>query len=204
MRRFLPLFLIVLLTGAQCSAQAITDAAIGAFTASYASETAKDYNKAINDLKGIYNERFYEANIRMGWLHYLKKDYELAQRYYRLAIKTRPGSIEALTGLVAPAAAAQNWTEVFATYQRILALDPNHSLTNYRIALMYYYRKEFAQAEKHLQRIVERYPFDYDIVLLTAQVKLALGKLGESKTYYQRALLYNPSNTDIRTVLSKL
>src|ERR1051326_4875398 len=111
MRRALSLLLATWLILPRLQAQAITDQAIGAFTASYASETAKDYNKAINDLKGIYNERFYEVNVRMGWLYYLKKDYELSQRYYRLAIRTRPSSIEALFGFVAPAAAAQNWTE---------------------------------------------------------------------------------------------
>lgn len=201
MKFILTLSLITL--SLQVQAQ-ISDQVINAFSSSYNAETTKDYVKAINDIKGVYSDQSYEMNLRLGWLCFQKKDYNESQRYYRQAIKIKPNSIEAMFGFINPAAAAQNWSEVFSTYQKILTLDPNNSVANYRIALMYYYRKEFASAEKNLQRAIDRYPFDYDIVLLLAQVKLALGKIGESKACYQRALLYNPSNSEIKAVLQKL
>lgn len=185
-------------------AQEFNQQVLNAFSASYASESAKDYGKAITDLQPAYSEGFYEINLRLGWLNYLLKQYTASEKYYRQAMKLKPSSIEAMFGYINPVAAELKWADVFMTYQKVLAVDPNHSLANYRIALMYYYRKEFATAEKHLQKIVERYPFDYDIVLLLAQTKLALGKTSESKAYYQRALIYSPNNSEIKSVLSKM
>lgn len=203
MKTLLPL-LFLLLSGTGAFAQDVSQPVLNAFSASYTAEASKDYAKAIAALTPVYNQNSYEMNLRLGWLEYLSKDYTSSARYYRQAIKLKPSSIEAMLGLVNPLAAQQTWADVFATYQKILSIDPNHSLVNYRIALMYYYRKEFASAEKHLARVIDHYPFDYDIVLLSAQVKLALGKLGESKALYQRALLYNPNNQEIKNVLSKL
>lgn len=184
--------------------QEINDQMINAFSASYVAETSKDYDKAIKDIKAVYNERSYEANIRLAWLNYEQKNYDQSVIYYQLAIKLKPSSIEAMLGYVYPAVALEKWDDLFAMYQRILVLDPNNLLINYRIALMYYYKKEFSSAEKQLQRNLEHYPFDYDNILLMAQVKLAMGKITDSKLYYHRALLYNPSNDEIRKVLNKL
>jgi tetratricopeptide (TPR) repeat protein len=199
------LFTVLLITSLSLTAGAqANEQMVSAFSTSYTAETAKDYAKAIADLKSVYSDQSYETNLRLGWLYYQKKEYKEAQNYYRQALKIKPKSIEAMFGFINPGAALQNWPEVFGMYQKIIALDPNNSLANYRIALMYYYRKEFGSAEKHLQKVAELYPFDYDIVLLLAQTKLALGKIGESKAYYQRALLYSPSNSEIKAVLNKL
>ena len=203
MKQVLLLFAGIAITGT-AAAQALSEHGLAAFSNSYSAEAGKDYSKAISALQPVYNENFYEVNLRLGWLSYENKDYDGATKYYRQAVKLRPASIEALFGLVNPDAALKNWAEVFTSYQKILTLDPQNSLANYRIALMYYYRKEFAAAEKCLQKVVDHYPFDYDSILLMAQVKLAQGKLAESKSYYQRALIYNPSNSEIKSVLSKL
>ena len=203
MKRFILLFFIGSIS-IQSYAQDISESVITAFSQSYTAETSKEYDKAIGYVKAVYNENVYEINLRLGWLYFSKKDYTQASNYYKQAMKVRPSSIEAMLGFVNAAAALQKWEEVFSVYQKILVLDPNNSLVNYRIALMYYYRKDYVSADKHLQRVVERYPFDYDSLLLMAQVKLAGGKLTESKNYYQRALLYNPSNDEIKKVLNKL
>lgn len=199
----LTLLVIVLSLSVGCYAQ-VSEQTINAFAASYTSENAKDYAKAINDIKLFYTDGSYEINLRLGWLYYQKKEYDASQKYYRVAMRVKPNSIEAMFGFINPAVALQNWQEIFTVYQKILTLDAYNSVANYRIALMYYYRKEFASTEKNLQKIIERYPFDYDIVLLLAQSKLALGKTSEAKIYYQRALLYNPSNSEIKSVLGKL
>ncbi len=203
MKKFILLFFIGAIS-IQSFGQEIGEHVISAFGQSYTAETSKEYDKAIGYIKAVYNENIYEINLRLGWLYFSKKDYTQATAYYKQAMKVRPASIEALLGFVNAAAALQKWEDVFAAYQKILVLDPNNSLVNYRIALMYFYRKDYTNAEKHLQRVCEHYPFDYDSVLLMAQVKLASGKLTESKSYYQRALLCNPSNDEIKKVLNKL
>ncbi len=185
--------------------QEISEKQISAFESSYTAEASKDYEKAISYLKapGIYNERSYETNLRLGWLHYKMKDYSNSEAYYKLATIANPASIEALLGFVYPTSAVENWAAVFETYQKILTIDPNHSLVNYRLALMYYYKRDYANAEKHLKNVLEHYPFDFDCLLLMAQTKVASGKVSEAKPYYLRAKLYNPSNEEIKKALGK-
>jgi tetratricopeptide (TPR) repeat protein len=203
MRKFVMVFLL-LTKVVFCSAQDISDKMVTAFNASYNAEAAKDYGKAIECIKGIYSENSYEINLRFGWLYYLKKDNTSSEKYYTQALKLRPNSLEAMFGYIYPVAALEKWADVFAAYLKILKLDPTNSYANYQVALMYFYKKEFATAVKHLQVVVDHYPFDYDSILLMAQTNLAMGNLADSKSYYQRALLYYPSNEEIKKILSKL
>lgn len=199
---FLSLCLSTVTLGAV--AQSIDSKTIFAFENSYKAENNKHYDQAIQDLKGVYQEQSYEINLRLGWLYYSKKDYAQSVKYYQAAIKNQPSSIEAMLGLVNPEAAMENWNSVLETYKKILTIDPNNSTANYRIALMYFYRKDFASAQTHLNKVLNLYPFDYSSMLLMAQTKIAAGKLTEGKQWYEKVLLYNPGDTAIKTVLSRL
>jgi tetratricopeptide (TPR) repeat protein len=189
---------------ASAQGQKITEASINAFSESYKNEVSKDYEKAITAIKNVYSANSYEMNLRLGWLYFLKKEYIQSAKYYKTAISVQPKSIEAMLGLVNPGAELQNWTEVFDTYKRILQIDPYHSVANYRIALMYYYRKDYTNGQMHLQKVLDLYPFDYDSMLLMAQTKLAAGKITEAKSWYQKVLLYNPGDTTAKKALEKL
>lgn len=201
--RFL-LLLVFLSAAGVAAAQGVSEQMIKAFAESYGAESSKDYDKAISALKLLNAETSYETNLRLGWLYYSKKEYVQSVKYYQTAIKLKPKSIEAMLGYVNPEAALQNWNNVFDTYKKILALDPHHSLANYRIGLMYFYRKDYASAQVHLQNVLDLYPFDYDSMLLMAQTKIAAGKLTEGKALYERVLLYNPSDTTAKKALEKL
>jgi len=185
-------------------AQKDAEQVISAFAESYKEEAAKDLDKAITALHGVYTESSYEMSLRLGWLYYSKKEYLQSVKYYGAALKLKPKSIEAMLGMVNPEAALQNWTTVFETYKKILSADPNHAVANYRIALMYYYRKDYANAQMHLQKVLDLYPFDYDSMLLMAQTKVAAGKVSEAKAWYEKVAMYNPSDTNVRNYLRKL
>lgn len=47
------------------------------------------------------------------------------------------------------------------TYKKILDIDPMNSKVNYALGNIYYYRKNFALAEKYYDLVVAMYPFDY-------------------------------------------
>jgi tetratricopeptide (TPR) repeat protein len=185
-------------------AQGTNEQLIEGFSESYKEETAKDYDKAIAALKKVYSENSYETNLRLGWLYYNKKEYTLSATHYAQAMKLKPKSIEAMLGYVNPEAALQNWTNVLETYKKILAADPNNTVANYRIALMYYYRKDYGNTQAHLQKVLDLYPFDYESMLLMAQTKVATGKITEAKIWYEKVALYNPSDTSVRNYLRKL
>jgi len=177
--------------------------AASAFQQSYTYEAAGNYTAAIKELEGL-SPAFYEVNLRLGWLHYLQKNYSQSVKAYQTAIKSSPQSIEARLGMINPLTAMENYDEVLKVYQDILKIDPNHSKSNYWIAVAYFYRKDYSKTGEHLNKILRLYPFDYDANLLMAQAMLAKGKMVEAKLHYNKALLYNPSNKEIEGMIRKL
>lgn len=175
-----------------------------AFSESYTHEYNKDYQKAIEALQVHYKADFYEANLRMGWLHYLTGDYLKSQRYYKTAMNLKPESIEAMFGYVYPLAALENWNEVVETYKTILKLDPENYTANIRMANIFYYRKDFNQALSYAKMNWELYPFDYATNLVMGQIHIGLGKINEAKEYLEVAQLYYPESEDVKALLKGL
>lgn len=163
-----------------------------AFGTSYSYESKGEYAKAIEELKKIYLEDSYEINIRLGWLSYLSGAFTESAVYYERAIALMPMSIEARMGFALPSSAMGNWTLVIKSYEEILSIDPNHSMTNYRLASIYYNRKEYQNAFTYLEKIANHYPYDYDITILFAWTHFQLGKLREAKVLFNKALLIRP------------
>lgn len=163
-----------------------------AFGTSYSYENKGEYTKAIEELKKIYLEDSYEINIRLGWLSYLAGAFTEASAYYERAIALMPMSIEARMGFALPSSAMGNWTLLIKRYEEILSIDPNHSITNYRLASIYYNRKEYQKAFIYLEKIANHYPYDYDIAILFAWTNYQLGKLREAKVLFNKALLIRP------------
>lgn len=175
-----------------------------AFSKSYTYESDKDYKNAISAISNVYDAASYDQNLRLGWLHYLNGDYTKSQGYYKKAIALESNSIEARLGYVYPVSAMENWDDVIKTYNDILAIDPNNSTVNYRLAAIYSYRKEFEKAANYAKKVVTLYPFDYDANYLLGQVYISLGKIKEAKVHLTRALNYYPTSTDVKTLLDKI
>ena len=164
-----------------------------AFQQSYIQEAAGNYEKAINHLKGIYNEDSYEVNIRLGYLSYLAGRFTESIAYYNKAIDLRPYGIEARLGFAYPASAIGNYTQVLSQYEKILEICPNYSIVLHRMGLIYYGREDFIRAEKSFEKVVNLFPFDYEGLTMLAWTKLKLGKTREAKTLFQKAVLNTPN-----------
>lgn len=180
------------------------DKVLSAFSASYLGESNKEYLAAIIALENVYDANSYSMNLRLGWLEYLKKDYAKSQSYYKKAIAIEPKSIEARFGLVNPTAALQQWDDLLKLYKDILEVDPNNTVVNYRVSLMYYYRKNYDDADKYIRKVLEEYPFDFDSNALLGAISVAQGKIVEAKKYYKLALTYNPQSKEVQEALKKL
>lgn len=166
-----------------------------AFINSYESEQAKKYTQAVNDLKPIYKSNEYFVNIRMGWLYYLAKQYSESIKYYNIAIALKPYAIEARFGCVKPLSAIQSWNSVQAQYLQILKIDPLNTVANYWLGVIYYNKKDFNNALKLFEKVVNLYPLDYDSINMLAWSKLNLGKLSEAKVLFNEALLIRPGDS---------
>lgn len=165
-----------------------------AFSNSYENEAKKDYTAAINALTSLNADNHYFVQLRLGWLYYNSLKYATALEAYNKAVVLKPTSIEALLGVANSYSALQKWEDMYKTYEKILALDPNNTVANYRIGLSNYYLKKFDVAESYASKVVKFYPFDYDGNLLMAGIKFAQGKLKEAKSYYESVLLSSPND----------
>ena len=202
LRKILYIFVltsIVSVTVAQ--SQAVMQAA---YVKSYESEKAGAYATAINDMKAIYNTKDYTANIRLGWLSYLAKQYTEAIRYYNTAIGLKPYAIEARFGCVKPLSAIESWEKVKNNYLKILEIDPQNTVANYWLGLMYYNAKDYTSAQKLFEKVVNLYPLDYDSTIMLAWSKLNLGKQTEARLLFNEALILRPNDSSALTGLKLL
>lgn len=175
-----------------------------AFSKSYTYETNKDYAKAASSITAVYNASSYTMNLRLGWLNYLAGEYIKSESYYKKAIVLEQKSVEARLGIVYPISAVGNWDEVIKVYNEILTIDPQNSTVNYRMAYIYFVRKDYEKAAMYSLKVLKLYPFDFDSNYLLGQIYVTQGKIVEAKTHLTRALEYNPISTDVKNLLDRL
>lgn len=165
-----------------------------AFKESYVLEQKGEYAKAAEKLNKVYLADSYELNLRLGWLHYLSGKLNESESYYEKAISLKPYSIESRLGMAYPLSAQAKWDELITLYSKALEIDPQNTLINYRMGLIYYNRGNYESADKYLDKVINLYPFDYDTMILLAWNKLALQKFKEAKVLFNKVLMHTPDD----------
>lgn len=174
-----------------------------AYKSSYAEEAKKNYTESINDIKPFYSETNYEANLRMGWLYFLAKNYTVSEQYYARAIKIKPNAIEAKFGCIKPLSLLASWDKVLMQYQAILKIDPQNTQANYWTGTIYYNRKQFSEAAKFFGKVVSLYPFDYDGNQMLGWSYLQTGNKQLARPCFERALLIKPEDASCTDGLNR-
>jgi tetratricopeptide (TPR) repeat protein len=113
-----------------------------------------------------------------------------------------PYAIEAKLGYVLPVSAMGNWDEVVKTYEKILEIDPQNSLVNYRMGAIFYERKLYEKAFNYCEKTVNQYPFDFDSVILLAWIHYQMGNLREAEVLFKKSMLIKPNNSSAEQGLS--
>ncbi|MBU3928613.1 MAG: tetratricopeptide repeat protein [Bacteroidetes bacterium] len=168
---------------------------MNAFAKSYELENSGNYEEAITTLKAVYQEESYEINLRLGWLHYLSGLFSESMPYYQKCVYLHPMSIEARLGIVLPASSMGNWTQVEKQYNDILTIDPENSQANFRLGMIYYGREDYTKALSVFEKLLNRYPFDYDIIMMTGWTQLRKGETRKAKILFNKALLNRPNDS---------
>ena len=127
-------------------------------------------------------------------LYYNAGLFDDSKSHYRKALTVLPYSEEAKFGIILPLAARAEWDEVIRYYNQILANSPRNTIALYRLGLIYYNRKDYSQAARNFQKVVDLYPFDYDGLLMMAWTNLQLGKTREARVLFNKVLLYSPGD----------
>ncbi len=174
-----------------------------AFHDSYADEYKKNYIAAIADITPFYTDGDYEINLRLGWLHFLNKNYNGSQMYYSRAVSLKPNAIEAKFGYIKPLSLLAIWNKVLDQYNDILKIDPQNTQANYWTGVIYYNRKQYDVAAKYFTRLTTLYPFDYDGNQMLGWAMLMGGKKADAKGYFEKALLIKPDDASCLDGLSK-
>lgn len=196
--RTLMLALALLVLGTTTPLLAQNAATLAAFEESYALEAKGEYTKAISKIQKVYSEKSYEANLRLGWLHYNAGLFSEACNYYNKCIRLMPMAIEPKLGYVYPASALGEWDKILTQYLEILKIDPNNSSVNYKAGLIYYGKKDYKTAHKYFEKVVNLYPFDYSGLLYLAWTKYFLGDVQKAKALFHKVLLYSPDDASAK------
>lgn len=172
------------------------------FYRSYRCESSQKYADAIAALAEL--PRGYLVELRLGWLHYLKKDYASAGQHYRAAIHASPSSIEARLGLMFPLLAQQRYADVEVTARQIIALDGHHYLANLRLACSLRMQRKYAPACTVTRRMLLLYPTDVSLLLEKGLDLVALQQHEEARSVFNTVLTLDPANATATAQLAKL
>ncbi|MBK7626176.1 MAG: tetratricopeptide repeat protein [Bacteroidales bacterium] len=175
-----------------------------AFASSYKSEQGGNYVQGVSEIKSVYQADNYSINARLGWLFFLAKQYTESVNYYEKAIKLKPYAIEVRFGLIKALDALASWDRVKEQYEAILRIDPMNTTSLYWLGVLLYNRKDFDNAGRNFEKIVNLYPMDYGSIIMLAWTRLYQGKKADAIVLFNQALLLSPGDTSALSGLNQL
>jgi tetratricopeptide (TPR) repeat protein len=175
-----------------------------AFAESYKAELSSNYVVGVSEIKSVYKADNYSMNARLGWLLFLAKQYTESINYYEKAIKLKPYAIEVRFGMVKDYNALESWDKVKEQYEAILKIDGQNTTSLYWLGVLLYNRKDYDNAAKNFEKIVNLYPMDYGSVIMLAWTKLYQGKNADAKVLFNQALLLSPNDVSATSGLNQI
>lgn len=165
-----------------------------AFAESYKAEISGNYAVSISEIRSVYQADDYNMNARMGWLHFLAKQYTESISFYEKAVKLKPYVLEARFGMIKSLNALESWDKVKEQYENILRIDDQNTTSLYWLGVLLYNRKDYDGAARNFEKIVNLYPMDYGSVIMLAWAKYYQGRITDAKIMFNQALLLSPND----------
>jgi tetratricopeptide (TPR) repeat protein len=159
---------------------------------------------SVSEIKSVYNADNYSINARLGWLYFLAKQYTESITYYEKAVKLKPYAIEVRFGLIKDYNALESWDKVKDQYEAILKIDGLNTTSLYWLGVLFYNRKDYDNAARNFEKIVNLYPMDYGSVIMLAWTKLYQGKKADAIVLFNQALLLSPNDSSAISGLNQL
>jgi tetratricopeptide (TPR) repeat protein len=175
-----------------------------AFAESYKAELSSNYTLAVSQVKSVYQADNYSMNARLGWLFFLAKQYTESVSYYEKAIKLKPYVLEARFGLIKAFNALESWDKIKEQYETILKIDSQNTTALYWLGVLLYNRKDYDNAGKNFEKVVNLYPMDYGSVIMLAWTKMFQGKKADAKILFNQALILSPGDASATAGINQL
>lgn len=177
---------------------------LAAFADSYKSELSGNYAIGVSQIKSVYQTDNYSMNARLGWLSFLAKQYTESINYYSKAIKLKPYGIEARFGMIKALNALEQSDKVKEQYEAILKIDEQNTTSLYWLGVLLYNRKDYDNAGKNFEKIVNLYPMDYGSIIMLAWTRLYQKRNAEAKVLFYQAILLSPNDASATSGLNQL
>jgi len=166
------------------------------WSSSFKAEGDKDYDRALSDVAKIMritgDETNTYANLRLGWLYYLKGDYTQAREAYRVAAKSSPGAVSPLFGLINCDVANKKPDDAIASAKKLLDLDPLNFTANKTLGGLYYQKRDFESAAVYYQILSVTYPENLEMANNLAWCYLKMGNRDLAKSIFSNVLAILP------------
>ncbi len=155
------------------------------YSKSFTYESLMKYEDGIKELETIYAKYTYdyELNARIGWLYYLKGDYEKSVEFTEKAIKLKDSSFESKNMILLPLTALKKWSEVEKYANNVIKQDALNYYANIRLAYAYYLKGDNEKSLKHYELLLNYYPSDIDLKIGIANNYIKMKQNEKAKVY---------------------
>ncbi|MDF1876331.1 hypothetical protein JHD47_00690 [Sulfurimonas sp. SAG-AH-194-L11] len=165
------------------------------YLSSYNYEQMGKYSEAIKVLAPLHLKypKGYTLNLRFGWLFFLDKKYNDAQKHYKIAALSKPYAIEPRLGLIRVDLATASYTKAEQVAQELLKVDYYNYYANIYITQALIAQKKYDIAYSVVSKMLAIYPTDVSFLELLALVyeKTQSPYLEE---VYEDILILDPNN----------
>jgi tetratricopeptide (TPR) repeat protein len=87
----------------------------------------------------------------------------------------------------------KDYDGAIASYQKVLAADPNNDKAKIEIGMTYLEKSDFANAEKTLMEVAQSVSANREVFYNLGEVKFVKGEIEEASAWYQKAADADPS-----------
>jgi len=176
-----------------------------AYYQSYNYEKMGDYKDAIKVLIPVYQKYpyGYTVNLRLGWLFYLKKNYQNAIEHYKKASMAMPYSVEPKLGLMRIYNELGRFKDSLQVGSSILKYDFYNFYGNYYEILALMGEKNYKVAKELCDKMLSLYPTNVMYLNLLGENYWYLGKKDLAKKVFENVLILDPNNVIAKEFLKK-
>ncbi len=143
------------------------------------------------------------AALRIGYLSYLRGNYNDAIRFYEKALTLNPSAIDAQLGITLPLMAQQRWRQVKAHMQQLLKTAPWHYGGHIKLMMAEEALADWSALSRHASQLTIAYPAEATAWVYLARAASWQGDTDKAKQAYREVLKRIPNHIEASAFIAK-